>query len=90
MSNLVNDWQEETYFTVEELIEEDIKLKEVAEEVGDWSYDRKLNLILDVLNEEAKQRNNSRGDKLTKTLTGVIRLKRANTVYRKKLGYLEN
>jgi hypothetical protein len=88
--DILDDWRDEERFISQNLLENDIGLKEIAEEVGSWSEERKLNMLLDVLNGKNRNRDNSFGDKLTKALTGVIRIKRANELHRRKLGYKEN
>lgn len=88
--DILDEWRDQNSFSPEQLIEEDIPLKDVAEEVGDWGEERKLNFILDLLNGKERNRDNSFGDKLTKALTSVTRLKRANRLHKKKLDYIEN
>jgi len=86
--NKIDEWRKKEELDAEEILESDLSVTEVKDEIGSWSLEKKADLALDILYEGDRNKDSTSSDKLTRIVGGVVKLKKANILHRKKLGYL--
>jgi|APHM01.1.fsa_nt_gi hypothetical protein len=88
--NKIDEWREKEELDAEEILESDLSVTEVKDEVGSWGLEKKADLALDILYEGSRNRDATASDKLARIVGGVVKLKKANIIHRKKLDYLDS
>jgi hypothetical protein len=88
--NKIDEWRKKEELDAEEILESDLSVTEVKDEVGSWNLEKKADLALDILYEGSRKKDATASDKLTRIVGGVVKIKKANIIHRKKLGYLED